>query len=372
MPPLGAVAAEPVASHSRMSGYLATLDGLRGIAAIGVVVHHTGNALHLAHGFHRGYLFVPFFFTLSGFVVAKSYEPRLGTSLSLKDFTVIRLIRLVPMIWLSAVLDMILGQSIGSALLAFFVIPSFFGNGAMFPANAAEWSLFFELVGNFFHALAFKILGIGVLVVVLAVSLGCLTLAVSTAHSVNIGWHTNTFWGGASLFTACYVIGILIHRWTPLLRGIKVLRLPYVVILAVFIFPFLAHGALGTITFGVLDMLCAVVLFPLVIVAASVAEIGPLADRCCRWLGAISYPLYIIHLPLVDFLSKHASDAQLGLGATYAAGVAIILIAIAAGWIALRYYDAPFRAMLTKLARRRRAGGIDTATGGLRSDSRSA
>ena len=69
-----------------------TMNGLRGIAALAVVGYHFSlrGPLHLQNGF----LAVDLFFVLSGFVIAYSYEKRLREGLPLKDFVLIRFIRL--------------------------------------------------------------------------------------------------------------------------------------------------------------------------------------------------------------------------------------------------------------------------------------
>ena len=75
------------------------LDGWRGIAALMVAVFHF-NALH--HGYdvpfvRNSYLFVDFFFVLSGFVIAHAYAGRLGTTSDAAAFAVRRFGRVWPL-----------------------------------------------------------------------------------------------------------------------------------------------------------------------------------------------------------------------------------------------------------------------------------
>ena len=51
------------------------LDGLRGVAALCVLVSHLFEAIAFANGFH-GFLAVDFFFILSGFVMSYAYDDR--------------------------------------------------------------------------------------------------------------------------------------------------------------------------------------------------------------------------------------------------------------------------------------------------------
>lgn len=75
------------------------LDGWRGICALLVVLHHIE-----IHGWlywqplvRNGWLFVDFFFVLSGFVIAHSYGEKLGDGSRVKDFVIRRLGRLWPL-----------------------------------------------------------------------------------------------------------------------------------------------------------------------------------------------------------------------------------------------------------------------------------
>jgi peptidoglycan/LPS O-acetylase OafA/YrhL len=72
------------------------LDGLRGVAAICVVMLHYGAYVSpLSVG--SGYLAVDLFFCLSGFVIAYAYRQRLMTSISPGRFFVMRFVRIYPL-----------------------------------------------------------------------------------------------------------------------------------------------------------------------------------------------------------------------------------------------------------------------------------
>lgn len=78
--------------------YLA-LDGLRGIAALAVAIFHL-NLLHSAYSFplvRNAYLFVDFFFVLSGFIIAYAYSKKLADRSMVATFVVRRVGRLWPL-----------------------------------------------------------------------------------------------------------------------------------------------------------------------------------------------------------------------------------------------------------------------------------
>src|SRR5947209_4156560 len=157
------------------------LDGLRGVAAVMVVIFHTFEAYADDNRFtqiiNHGYLAVDFFFLLSGFVVAYAYDDRWG-KMSQWDFYKRRLIRLQPMV--------IMGNLIGAALFYFQSCPMFYlvsttavwkvlivmlvgftmlpllpsmdirGWKEMHPLDGPAWSLFFEYIANLVYALGLR------------------------------------------------------------------------------------------------------------------------------------------------------------------------------------------------------------------------
>src|SRR5580698_5736841 len=77
-----------------------TLDGIRGAAALMVLMRHAGFyfgglGLYLSKG--ESYLAVDLFFVLSGFVISEAYDGRLVEGLSPLEFMKIRVIRLYPL-----------------------------------------------------------------------------------------------------------------------------------------------------------------------------------------------------------------------------------------------------------------------------------
>lgn len=83
--------------------HYAILDGLRGVAAIMVVLYHlfegsmSDREFHTDQIINHGYLSVDFFFMLSGFVIGYACDDRWGR-MNLWDFCKRRLVRLQPMV----------------------------------------------------------------------------------------------------------------------------------------------------------------------------------------------------------------------------------------------------------------------------------
>src|ERR1700761_1809148 len=106
------------------------LDGLRGVAAIGVVTFHfmeVAIADYSKNFIGNGFLAVDFFFWLSGFVIGYAYDDRIG-KMGIKEFFKSRLIRLHPLV--------IFGSVIG--LLLFYFAP-FGGDPGAYSIGRISW-----------------------------------------------------------------------------------------------------------------------------------------------------------------------------------------------------------------------------------------
>jgi peptidoglycan/LPS O-acetylase OafA/YrhL len=87
---------------------IASLDGLRGVAAILVVLFHENYWFSQTGLVPKAYLAVDFFFCLSGFIIAYSYSEHLiSGQLSFLKFSAIRLVRLYPLYLLGTVLGLL-------------------------------------------------------------------------------------------------------------------------------------------------------------------------------------------------------------------------------------------------------------------------
>src|SRR5215471_15605742 len=116
------------------------LDGLRGVAAVVVVIFHIFEAHSMGDAQHQiinhGYLAVDFFFLLSGYVIGYAYDDR-WNKMSIGDFIKRRLIRLQPMV--------ILGSIIGAGCFYFQASPE------LFPLihSTPPWKMFLIMLIGF-------------------------------------------------------------------------------------------------------------------------------------------------------------------------------------------------------------------------------
>ena len=83
----------------RGTEFFASLEGMRGIAAMGVVLYHVFWNWHYANGTFLDHtsFFVDLFFIISGFVISHIYITRLGDARRFGEFFVLRTARLYPL-----------------------------------------------------------------------------------------------------------------------------------------------------------------------------------------------------------------------------------------------------------------------------------
>jgi peptidoglycan/LPS O-acetylase OafA/YrhL len=293
---------------------LLVLDGMRGAAAVLVVLHHGAGALGHPGVFGRGYLAVDFFFLLSGFVLSRAFEDRLRTgSLGPAAFLSARLCRLWPAAAFGAVLGALILVARGAParqaaeLLAptLLLIPRLHGTEPVFALDGPLWSLLFELAANLIHAVWLRRLGdrgLALLVCVLFVALAVATLRVGNAAMGDLG---STFPFGFARVGFPYALGVLLAR-----HGTRVGSVPPGWAIPACALPLTIVGApLLPLTPPWGDLLLIALAFPLLLLLGANAHAAPRWNRVLSGLGAVSFPLYVVHVPILDSLRGVAEIA---------------------------------------------------------------
>ena len=103
------MAAESISTRGASDGRLKFVDGLRGIAALMVVIYHLAPAGSVGRITARGHLGVEIFFVLSGFVIASVIGDNTITAGYFGRFVVRRCLRLDIPYWTNIALGMGLG-----------------------------------------------------------------------------------------------------------------------------------------------------------------------------------------------------------------------------------------------------------------------
>ena len=200
-----------------------TLDGIRGIAALLIVLRHT-ELLFDPWRLQESYLAVDVFFVLSGVVISQSYGARLQAGMLFWEFARIRAIRIMPLYLLGTLISLIAVAfglvTFGSqryvalyAVLAVFMIPNpGIGTANVYPLNNPAWSLPLELVVNLFYARFIHLLERKAIAAVMILSLLgiAFTLYEAQSHSLNIGFWARSFPFGLFRVGYSFFAGVLI------------------------------------------------------------------------------------------------------------------------------------------------------------------
>lgn len=358
------------------------LDGLRGVAALLVIWYHVFEAFATSpvdQRFNHGYLAVDFFFVLSGFVIGHAYDSRWQRGMTAGRFIVRRIIRLQPMVIIGVLLGVVSfiiqgcerwdGTAVStSAVIASFLfdlfmlpalpgtMPEVRGNGEMFPLNGPSWSLFFEYIGSIGYALWLHRLSrrsLWIFTVLSGVALAVWTLSdMSGSYHTGFGWSMADygFVGGFLRLSFSFSAGLLMARGVkPMRVGACGFAVCSALIVAMLAMPYITTDGSKSIANACYDIICTLALFPAVVyIGASTPNGSGVSDRVCRFLGSISYPVYIIHYPMMYLFYAYVWSEGLTFAQTWPVAAAICLGAIILARLFLKYYDEPLRACLSK------------------------
>ena len=372
--PLQSVAI-PSAGPLRTKSHYEILDGLRGVAAIMVVMFHTFEAYADSNRFkqiiNHGYLAVDFFFLLSGFVIAYAYDDR-WTRMSLGNFFKRRLIRLQPMIVLGSVVGaalfyfqsgpvfplvavtpvwkMLLVMLVGFTLLPLLPSMDIRGWQEMHPLDGPAWSLFFEYLANIGYALGLRKLSkraLGVFVLLSGLFL---------VHYLLFGGRGDVI-GGWSVDSKQLHIGFA-RMLYPFFAGLLLMRLgkrvhirhvfPVCSVLLILSFSLPRFGGPSHLWVnGLYESFCIVLLFPLIVaIGAGDRVTSPATTRACKLLGGLSYPLYITHYPLIYVYTAWVIQKKVPALYGAFAGALLLVTAVTLAYASLKLYDEPVRRWL--------------------------
>ena len=346
---------------------LYSLQVLRGVAALLVMLYHYSHYLKStlrdtrveSLPFSGGYAGVDIFFVISGFIIVYTTQAREHANAA--DFSLRRFFRVVPLaqlITLAYFLYVSARPPLGVLWRSLCLLPITdvdppkFG----FPVMPQAWTLPYEL---YFYALFAAALllshrwrvalsSVAVVVSVFAFQWllgGPITLVpnqvfLPAAQTGMVPPEILGLMGNPILLE--FIVGMLLAcafvRFGPLLRhgwAAWASRIAALVLTGVFLHSYLSpldpgngllHKGFGAV--------CLVVAGLLLEASRPRSLAGPLAGRCLAvglWLGAISYPLYLIHLGIADKLVRRASSILLGLRVDGVVG----FLALAAASLAL-------------------------------------
>ena len=235
------------------------------------------------------------------------------------------------------------------------------------PLNGPAWSLQWEYLANILYALVIRrfskvVLSICVVVCAAFTIILCLNIDIFgllearswASYTVVGGWSTTPeqLQVGLTRLLYPFFCGLLISRMGLMIRvkgGFWWCSLLIVVLLCMPCFGVDTEGARSW-TNGLYEAVCILIFFPLIVsIGAGSSVKGGKSQAINKFLGEISYPIYITHYPLIYMQLgwvKNNPDAPLSMHIFVA--VAIFFLAIALAYGAIKLYDLPVREWLKK------------------------
>ncbi len=345
---------------------LQSVQVLRALAALGVVVMHVRNELVNRAGLPLpdllvGAAGVDVFFVISGFVMVYSSTRLFGRPDAPAIFITRRLGRIVPLYWIctavTAALFVVLKWTDAAAqvtpanlLRSFLFIPYARPDGTWLPILEVGWTLNFEMMFYAMFALAILLSARSAVWTLSAVMAACVLVGRSVALPLPF-----SFWCNPIILEFCFGMWLALAH----LSGLRLAR---------WLSHVLFWGGIAAFGLGYL-IPPATDLRPLVwglpaaaIVAAAVLTPDRARSPVLVYLGAASYSLYLVHVPALIVVASAAAYLRIDVAAwwpLYAAvlGVAVIALPVAVH-VAIerpivaalrRYADAPARPSRVRL-----------------------
>ena len=310
---------------------------------------------------------------LSGFVIAHAYDDR-WDKMSLKSFFKRRIIRLQPMI--------VFGITLGAVLFYFGDAPNLFpvihytpvwlvvvimvlgwfllpvplsldirGWQEMYPLNGPAWSLFFEYIANILYALVLKKLSTKIMYVLTAIAAALLIhLAFSTGKGDIIGGWSLTqeqLHIGFVRLLFPFLAGIVLSRTLVIAKKYNTFILCAVLLTIALVFPRLG-GHTHLWMNSVYDIITIMIVFPVILIIGAKGKIeNTVATKFCKFLGDVSYPIYITHFPIVYIFYAWVVNNNITLSNAWLPAFGVLFASILVAYLALKWFDLPVRKWLT-------------------------
>lgn len=372
-------------AHSR------ELDGLRGIAILGVVATHLasfwfavtrqhlnvpGLGVDLLQFLRYGSLGVMMFFLLSGYLLTWTEEKRArGGSYRMLSYAKRRAFRLIPAYYASIALIVVLwpsDPSPGSIAIHLTFLQGFFPD---YPEglNSVVWSLTPEVV--FYLALPFLVLKLrkawqrlAILGALVAVSLVTRLLmsgeALSLLPVLGDSLSGTRMYFFPTTFLYLFLVGMLLRmlvertevtngsvRWRhPLAIGLTVIP---VAVLAVFPYLVVTQGKSLSSPAAMIAEAMVILIFASALLGSPILR-SLLSWRPLVFVGEISYSLFLLHTTVIVLMLRYlvlgtggkswlVQQSGLAVWASFAVyAVAILAVALVVSYLSYRFIESPF------------------------------
>jgi peptidoglycan/LPS O-acetylase OafA/YrhL len=245
-------------------------------------------------------------------------------------------------------------QMIAIMLIGFTMVPvppsmDIRGWVEMYPLNGPGWSLFFEYIANIFYGLFVKNFSNKLLSVLVFLS-GCFLIHLAiTKGDVIGGWSLTAaqLHVGFARVLFPFFAGLLVYRMAKLTHIKHAFWLCSLLIILVLSIPRIG-GSEQVWMNGIYESIVIIFIFPLIVWMGSSSEISSSSTKVCKFLGDISYPIYITHYPLIYAYMGWVYDNKVSIGAAGMFPYLVFFGSIALAYACLKLYDEPVRLWLKR------------------------
>ncbi len=179
----------------------------------------------------------------------------------------------------------------------------------------------------------------------------------SGAYHLGVGWSMADygFWGGFSRLVFSFSAGLLIQRcFKP--RHIKgAFWLCSALLCAILACPYMGSSTEPSVFNALYDIVCTIFFFPAIVwLGACGTTTDRTSTRLCNLLGSISYPVYIVHYPVMYLFYAWVWAGNRNFAEVWPVCAGLFVLIIFMAWCAMRFYDTPVRRYLTERLKKER------------------
>ena len=226
---------------------------------------------------------------------------------------------------------------------------------SLFPLDFPAWSMFFEVLANLAYAwmLRRRVAGAAQVFTIVLVSLAVLSYWLLRGGTIDVG-QMRFASSLLAIFRVAFsfLAGVLVFRlfrkqqtlhWPPLQSAATAFVIAAALIVLL-IGPYLVLRAHWS------TLIAVALVFPGLIYLGARCRLSTFWHPTCTFLGDLSYPLYLLHVPIMGLLSlswiNRAMHEHPASQAAFVTG--ILLLSVAVSVFATKYYDIPVRRRLTQ------------------------
>lgn len=371
---------------------VSSLDGVRALAALGVLIYHCAGYLGLYENADGalGYLFafihnlgnfgVAVFFILSGYLLFREFVRKIlfeGKRTPLPHYFERRFLRIYPAYWLAMIgLVIVVGApSVAGGTFGLLTLTERHFSTAVFPGLAAAWTLYVEVAFYVFIPifagllwllcrkrdvkirLAIVLAALVGLVVFAHIWIGVVVPAATPEYRVRLQMNLPTYFGWFAAGMGLGVASVWAGENRSLPRSLRQLSGRPMVCWGVALVAYFAVVLVErNFQFGVETAIETPLMFQVRIFLQGIAALFfvlpfALANRPSRmhsmvgsrplaWLGGISYGIYLWHQTIIRQLNKWMTFEPNVYGFLSMTGI-VMMSAILIGWVSFRFIEKP-------------------------------